>query len=1062
MHRFRRIVPSVVFGALFLTTISRSAFLRNVPVQARQPDGAVIDCFASGDEFYNWLHDSTGRTIVQDPKTGWYVYAQKIEGRLVPSAYIVNRVRVQTLGIPACQLDDSKLRFRPEDMFPGGSPSTPDEIINAPQKGSINNIVIFIRFSDESEFEDASSFYDAMFNASAPGTSSMSNYFKDVSYNQLSIATTCYPIPGGTTVVSFQDSHPRSYFQPYNESTNPGGYTEDQRTYREHTLLRDAVNAVSSQVPVGLALDGDNDGRVDNVCFIVRGSAGGWNNLLWPHMWSLYSYSVSINGKRVYTYNFQLQNSLKSGGGNVGVLCHEMFHTLGAPDLYHYSFDDLNPVGNWDIMEYNSNPPQHMGAYMKHRYGTWISSIPEITASGIYSLNPLAFSSGNCYKITSPNSSSEYFVVEYRKKTSLFETSLPGEGLLVYRINTARDGKGNRNGPPDEVYIYRPGGTTTQNGDYKSAHFCQEAGRVQINDTTNPSSFLSDGGPGSLDISGIGSVGDTIFFTVNLGDYPRIALSRRVLNFGAVAAGGETSAQYFGVSNSGAGSLSWTVADTASWLTCVPPSGTGYQNITASINASGLGAGTYTATISVSSPDATNSPQTLSVVLRVYSPGGNGGPFGYLETPVDGTTGIEGSVPVTGWALDDIEVTKVDIWRDPVGGEAVHPNGYVYIGDAVFVEGARPDVELAYPTYPLNYRAGWGYMMLTNFLPNSGNGTFRIHAIATDKEGHSVKIGTKTITCDNAHATLPFGAIDTPSQGGTWSGAQVNFGWALTPMPKSIPTDGSTIWLWIDGLPVGHPTYNNYRVDIATLFPGFANSNGAVGYYYVDTTQYENGVHTIAWSVEDSAGVACGIGSRYFSVVNTGSGSAAGLGETSSLNLSGGRGQDLITSWAEIERIPRDHLSPVYVKKGYRPVVLAEAVFPDADGVINVEVREVDRVEVALSEGKVGERLMEETREGKKEASLRAGKDEKIRVQNRRKRSLIAGQGFIGYFVVGDELRPLPIGSTFDSEHGVFSWQPGPGFIGEYSFVFVSKGGSGAESKKNINVKIRPAHSTIE
>ncbi|MDH7513983.1 MAG: M6 family metalloprotease domain-containing protein, partial [Clostridiales bacterium] len=389
MHHFRRIAIFIVLGVLFLAALSHSAFLRNVPVQVRQPDGTVIDCFASGDEFYNWLHDSAGRTIVQDSKTGWYVYALKIEGRLVPSAYIVNRVRVQTLGIPAHQLDDPRLRFRPEAMFPGGSPSTLDEVINAPQKGSINNIVIFIRFSDEPEFEDTSSFYNAMFNASVPGTSSMSNYFKDVSYNQLSITTTFYPIPGGTAVVSYQDSHPRSYFQPYNESTNPGGYTEDQRTFREHTLLRDAVNAVSAQVPVGLALDGDNDGRVDNVCFIVRGSAGGWNNLLWPHMWSLYSYSVSINGKRVYTYNFQLQNSLKSGGGNVGVLCHEMFHTLGAPDLYHYSFDGLNPVGTWDIMEYNTNPPQHMGAYMKYRYGTWIPSIPEITASGIYSLSPL-------------------------------------------------------------------------------------------------------------------------------------------------------------------------------------------------------------------------------------------------------------------------------------------------------------------------------------------------------------------------------------------------------------------------------------------------------------------------------------------------------------------------------------------------------------------------------------------------------------------------------------------------------------------------------------------------
>ena len=52
---------------------------------------------------------------------------------------------------------------------------------------------------------------------------------------------------------------------------------------------------------------------------------------------------------------------------------------------------------------------------------------------------------------------------------------------------------------------------------------------------------------------------------------------------------------------------------------------------------------------------------------------------------------------------------------------------------------------------------------------------------AQDVEGQVTLLGTRTITCDNAHATLPFGTIDTPGQGETVSGsAYVNFGWALT------------------------------------------------------------------------------------------------------------------------------------------------------------------------------------------------------------------------------------------------------------------------------------------
>jgi hypothetical protein len=66
----------------------------------------------------------------------------------------------------------------------------------------------------------------------------------------------------------------------------------------------------------------------------------------------------------------------------------------------------------------------------------------------------------------------------------------------------------------------------------------------------------------------------------------------------------------------------------------------------------------------------------------------------------------------------------------------------------------------------------------------------------------------------------------------------------------------------VDGVSIGHPTYSNYRADIASLFPGYANSNGAVGYFYLDTTAYKNGVHTIQWAAADSAGNIDGIG-RY-------------------------------------------------------------------------------------------------------------------------------------------------------------------------------------------------------
>ncbi len=217
---------------------------------------------------------------------------------------------------------------------------------------------------------------------------------------------------------------------------------------------------------------------------------------------------------------------------------------------------------------------------------------------------------------------------------------------------------------------------------------------------------------------------------------------------------------------------------------------------------------------------------------------------------------------ITGWALDDIGVDSVKIYRE-------EGNSLIYIGDAVFIEGARSDIEGNYPGFPVSYKAGWGYMMLTNFLPNQGNGSFVLHAFAADRESHSVDLGAKTISCDNALAVKPFGAIDTPAQGGSASGSNFRvWGWVLTPRPNSIPSDGSTIRVYVDGVFKGNLTYNIYRPDVAGLFPGFANSNGAAGYFDLDTTKYENGIHSIFWIASDNVGNTDGIGSRFFIIQN--------------------------------------------------------------------------------------------------------------------------------------------------------------------------------------------------
>ena len=138
-------------------------------------------------------------------------------------------------------------------------------------------------------------------------------------------------------------------------------------------------------------------------------------------------------------------------------------------------------------------------------------------------------------------------------------------------------------------------------------------------------------------------------------------------------------------------------------------------------------------------------------------------------------------------------------------------SGLVFVGDAAFVRGARPDVQAAFPSLPNSDRAGWGYMLLSNMLPNRGSISVTISAYAVDHAGLRTLLGSRRIIAANGASLAPFGTIDTPGQGQTVSGVIANFGWALTPAHTSIPTDGSTIDVYIDNIFVGHPTYGLFR-----------------------------------------------------------------------------------------------------------------------------------------------------------------------------------------------------------------------------------------------------------
>ncbi len=342
------------------------------------------------------------------------------------------------------------------------------------QEESFNNLVIFIKFADETEYTAPYSLehYEDLFNGE--DKVSLRDYYLEATYDQLTINS--YLVQENSEIIWYQDTHDRSYYEVYDSNDNPNGVDEDGQAEREHSLLKRAVDYVDDNnlIPDDLILDSNDDGTIDSISFLVSGEDEGWNSLLWPHMWNLYSYQYddgtftndapSINGVYALDYTFELLGNTQSyyNQVHVGVLAHETFHLLSAPDLYHYyDYTYVSPVGDWGVMDSVGDIPSHMLGYMKYKYGGWIDEINTITESGTYTLYPLQDSTDNIYKIPT-GYQDEYIYLEYRDDDGLYESTLPDTGLLVYRVNSSL--YGNENGsyddngdPSDEVWIFRPG-----------------------------------------------------------------------------------------------------------------------------------------------------------------------------------------------------------------------------------------------------------------------------------------------------------------------------------------------------------------------------------------------------------------------------------------------------------------------------------------------------------------------------------------------------------------------------------------------------------------------------
>jgi glucose/arabinose dehydrogenase len=101
---------------------------------------------------------------------------------------------------------------------------------------------------------------------------------------------------------------------------------------------------------------------------------------------------------------------------------------------------------------------------------------------------------------------------------------------------------------------------------------------------------------------------------------PLLSVSPSSLAFSANQGGSNPAPTSLSVTNIGSGSLNYTVADDAAWLTESPTSGSAPGSVQVTASVAGLNAGTYTGHVTIEAGSAQGSPQVVNVTLTVAAP----------------------------------------------------------------------------------------------------------------------------------------------------------------------------------------------------------------------------------------------------------------------------------------------------------------------------------------------------------------------------------------------------------------------------------------------------------
>lgn len=405
-------------------------------LKMKQKGSYVLQCFLKGDEHLSIFTTTDGYPLVEN-KNGEFEYAiidnfgninsSSIKAKNIGDRTIENRKyleRIDKKSILNLKKSSSNASFIDKNTA-----NVANLLMNFPITGTRNLLVLLIDFTDR-PFQLANiNFNNLMNQPTYNGTGSFRDYWTATSYGNLTINSTINGWYHAANNMAFY-------------GTNSNGNDTNPRL-----LVREAIDAAENAGTDFSIYDNDGDGKVDGIIVIHAGygeEAGGGQNTIWSHHWTLGNQSRTYDGVIIDDYAIvpELRDNEMWGINisNIGVMCHEFGHSLGLPDLYDTNSSNGTSagIGRWGLMgsgNWNNGgaSPSHLCAWSKIFLGwsnpTLLSSPSSISLSNSVQNN-------NIYRINTSHSN-EYFLLENRQSIG-FDIGLPGAGLAIWHINTSK------------------------------------------------------------------------------------------------------------------------------------------------------------------------------------------------------------------------------------------------------------------------------------------------------------------------------------------------------------------------------------------------------------------------------------------------------------------------------------------------------------------------------------------------------------------------------------------------------------------------------------------------